>query len=157
MTEIRFYHLTRSPIEKALPQILGKALETNKNIMVYGQIDEGRLEALNNHLWQFDDKSFIPHGTPKEGFAEDQPVWLTNIPSNDNNAKILMLIDSTQVNTDGSELNLSEFDLICYFFDGAQADKLQSSRGYWKALSDLGKYDLTYWQQDQKGAWSKKA
>lgn len=156
MTDIRFYHLTRSPIEKALPQILLKALQTGKAILVYGDVQEDRIQSLNDQLWTFDDKSFIPHGTEKEGNPKDQPVWLTNKASNDNDAKILILFDNTQIQDDTS-LDLKSFDLVCYFFDGAQSDVLNASRGYWKKLSDQDGLELTYWQQDQKGRWSQKA
>ena len=36
------------------------------------------VEALNRALWIFGRESFLPHGSREDGFAEDQPVFLTD-------------------------------------------------------------------------------
>ena len=35
----------------------------------------------------------MPHGTAKDGFAKDQPIWLTTLEDNPNSARILVLTD----------------------------------------------------------------
>lgn len=85
MTEIRFYHLqTQSPAQ-ALPQILQKALAAGHRAVVRVP-DERAAEKLNEHLWTFAAESFLPHGSKKDGFSEDQPVFLTDGDENPNKA-----------------------------------------------------------------------
>ena len=40
--------------------------------------DPERLELLNRALWTYGKDSFLPHGTRSDGFAEDQPIYLTD-------------------------------------------------------------------------------
>jgi len=49
MTEIGFYHLQRSPLERALPKLLEKVLEAGKRAVVVARSDE-RVEQLNGIL-----------------------------------------------------------------------------------------------------------
>ena len=59
--ELLFYHLERQPLESALPGLLQRSLERGWRVVVKVGSEE-RLEALNAHLWSFDDASFLPHG-----------------------------------------------------------------------------------------------
>ena len=61
MTEVRFYHLTRTTLEAALPQMLEKTLERDQRAVVRAGSEE-RVEALTNWFWTYRDRSFLPHG-----------------------------------------------------------------------------------------------
>ena len=50
MTEINFYHLTFSPLERALPKLLERTLEGGKRALVLAA-SEARVDALNSQLW----------------------------------------------------------------------------------------------------------
>ena len=63
-------------LERALPQILEKVLARGERVVVMAGSSE-RVEALNAALWTYNDRSFLPHGSSRDGFAEDQPIWLT--------------------------------------------------------------------------------
>src|SRR3546814_20632906 len=76
MTEVRFYHRTRTPLDQALPKMLERTLERGQRAVVRAG-SEARVEALSARLWTYHDRSFLPHGTVKDGRAERQPVWLT--------------------------------------------------------------------------------
>ena len=52
MTDIAFYHLTRSPLEAALPKLLEKTLDAGKRAVVVAGSEE-RVENLNNALWTY--------------------------------------------------------------------------------------------------------
>ena len=78
MTEVRFYHLTRKTMEQTLPELIEKTLERGWRAVVMAGSPE-RVEALTQHLWTFRPDSFLPHGSAKDGHAELQPVWLTQI------------------------------------------------------------------------------
>src|SRR5690554_4235158 len=107
MTEIRFYHLERSNLGQALPAILTKALEQGRRVVV----KTPDAEKLSEHLWVFRPDAFIPHGTHKDDFAADQPVYLTPSDENPNGANVLVLAHGAQSGI------LEKFDLCCEIFD----------------------------------------
>lgn len=148
MTDVRFYHLTRSPMEAVLPVMLEKTLERDQRAVVMAGSDE-RVEALTGHLWTWKDRGFLPHGSDKDGFAEDQPVWLTTRDENPNGAQVLFL-------TDGATSDcLAAYDLCAVLFDGSDEAAVASARAQWRSLKEAG-HEVTYWQQGE-GGWEKHA
>lgn len=149
MAEIRFYHLTRAPLERVLPLLLEKTLEAGGRAVVMAESEE-RVEALNALLWTYNDRRFLPHGSAKDGFAERQPIWLTTKPENPNGATYLFL-------TDGAESEeLDSFARCFLLFDGRDDNAVAAARSRWKALKESGA-ELSYWQQDDSGRWQNKA
>ncbi|MBT5413692.1 MAG: DNA polymerase III subunit chi [Rhodospirillaceae bacterium] len=149
MTEIRFYHLQRKPLERALPELLEKVLERGSRAVVMAASEE-RVEALAGLLWTYDDRGFLPHGTARDGRAEHQPIWLTQGDENPNGADVLIL-------TDGAETSaLGDYSITCELFDGNDPDAVSAARGRWTGYKEAG-HDLTYWQQTARGGWEKKA
>ena len=147
MTEIAFYHLTTSPLERALPRLLEKILESKKRAVILCGNEE-RLNYLNGALWTLGKLSFIPHGSAKEGFAEDQPIWLTTHDENPNGAQFLIL-------TDGAESSaLSTYERCLELFDGNDEEAVSHARQHWKNYKDEG-HEVTYWKQSESGAWEK--
>lgn len=149
MTEVRFYHLQRRSLEQALPKLLEKTLERGWRAVVLAGSAE-RVDALNQHLWTYDPASFLPHGARRDGFADAQPVWLTAEDENPNGATVLFQIDGAASN------NLSGYDLVCDLFDGNDEEAVMAARDRWKACKAAG-HGLTYWQENERGAWEKKA
>lgn len=148
MTEIRFYHLERSPLERVLPKMLETSLERGWRTVVVARSDE-RVESLNAMLWTYDKDGFLPHGAKREGHADRQPVWLTTEEENPNGAHAVFLVD-------GAEIERPEaFELCCELFDGNDEEALARARAHWKDWKAAG-HDVTYWQQTDKG-WEKKA
>ena len=41
-------------------------------------------------------------------------------------------------------------------FDGNEPDRVEQARAKWKAVKAAG-HDATYWQQNERGRWEKKA
>ncbi|MEX2631407.1 MAG: DNA polymerase III subunit chi [Tistlia sp.] len=148
MTEVRFYHLTRTPLEAALPQLLLKTLERGKRALVR-LADARRCEALADALWRRDERGFLPHGTAKDGFPAEQPVWLTPDAENANGAGYLFLCDGVPAE------GLEGYELCCLLFDGGDGEAVETARGQWRTLAAEG-HELSYWQQDERGAWSKR-
>lgn len=148
MTQIGFYHLMHTPLEAALPRLLGKALEQGMRALVMaGSID--RVKALDGALWTFDQGSFLPHGTAKEGRAEAQPVYITATEENPNGASLLVLTDGVEHGFIGA------FERCLDLFDGRDAEAVAAARARWKRLADEG-HDLAYYQQSDQGGWEKK-
>ncbi|NBX67185.1 MAG: DNA polymerase III subunit chi [Proteobacteria bacterium] len=148
MTDIRFYHLLKTPELEALPQIALKAFQSGKNVLIKAGDDE-MAEALNDALWTFRADVFLPHGSKADGYGPQQPVWVTAGDDVPNNAKI-------QIAAAGAEpLAPSGFDLCCLMLDGRDEAQVALARTRWKAFKDAG-HDISYWQQTEQG-WEKKA
>src|SRR5438309_10780478 len=92
MTEIGFYHLQATPLERALPKLLERGLAAGFRIVVLAGSGE-RVDHLDAALWTYDDASFLPHGSRRDGRPERQPVWLTASDENPNLADMLVLTD----------------------------------------------------------------
>ena len=148
MTDIGFYHLLHTPLEAALPRLLGKALERGMRAVVMAGSAE-RVKTLDGVLWTFDQGSFLPHGTAREGRPEAQPVYLTAAEENPNGASLLVL-------TDGVEPGfIGDFERCLDLFDGNDEQAVADARARWKRFKTAG-HDLTYWQQTDAGGWQKK-
>lgn len=149
MTEVRFYHLTRTTLERALPQMLEKTLERDQRAVVLACSRE-RVEALTAALWTYDDRGFLPHGSAADGHAAEQPIWLSEQDERPNDADVLFLADSATSD------RLDDYRLCVLLFDGTDADAVAAARQRWRALKDAG-HAVTYWQQDERGRWSQTA
>lgn len=146
MTEIRFYHLTRWPLEVALPKLLEKAMEADMRTVVRLGTEE-RVAFLNGALWTYDPASFLAHGTAAEGEAENQPIWLTTGAENPNGARFLVLADGAEPGA------LDGYERCAEMFDGRDPDAVAAARTRWKAYREAG-HSLTYWQQTESGGWA---
>ena len=149
MTEIGFYHLQIAPLERALPKLLEKVLERGMRAVVVAGSEE-RVEALNTALWTYDQASFLPHGSARDGNAEAQPIWLTVEDENPNGANVLVLTDGTD------SPHLDRFERCVLMFDGTDEQALAAARRRWQAYKSAG-HKLTYNQQTEQGGWEKKA
>ncbi|NQW10851.1 MAG: DNA polymerase III subunit chi [Alphaproteobacteria bacterium] len=147
MTEIGFYHLTVTPLERALPKLLEKTLEAGRRAVVRTGSEE-RAQALNGELWTYEDRSWLPHGTAKEGFGEDQPIWLTSGNDNPNGATFLFLTDGVEA------ADLSAFERAFDLFDGRDNAAVAAARERWRIGKDAG-HALAYWRQTDRGGWEK--
>jgi len=150
MTEIRFYHLQHTRLEQALAKILDKALTTGHRAAVVKTASAAAAEQLAEQLWSFHRESFLPHGTSKDGYGPDQPIWLTANDDVPNGAKLLILTGGAVPG------DLAGFDLCCEILDEGDPAMLEAARQRWKQYQQAG-HSLTYWQQNERGGWDKKA
>lgn len=151
VTRVDFYHLQSQPLETVLPKLLEKAYETGKSVLVRVGNEE-RVEFLNALLWTYNDQSFLPHGSAKDGNAELQPIWLTHGIDNPNLASLFFLVDGAK--TQLTEIN--KFMRVFNIFDGNVPESLEQARALWKELKNAGE-ECFYWQQDDTGRWAQKS
>jgi DNA polymerase-3 subunit chi len=149
MTEVLFYHLERQPLERVLPQLISKTLERGWRAVIQAGSEE-RVEAISMALWVTGEESFLPHGTPRDGNADLQPVWVTHQGDNPNGATVRFLVDRA------SPGDISAFDRVVYLFDGKDAEAVAEARSAWKVSQAAG-HAVTYWKEDAQGRWQKQA
>jgi DNA polymerase-3 subunit chi len=150
MAEILFYHLQNQPLEAVLPTLLQKTLERGWRAVVQVTTEE-RLSALDDHLWTFTDESFLPHGTDREAHAANQPVLITLSNGNANDASIRFLAEGADLPPD-----IAAYQRIAILFDGTDVEALAIARDQWRKVKEDG-HEATYWQQDERGRWQRKA
>ena len=155
MTDVRFYHLTRTRLEDALPVMLGRTLERGGRAVVRLATPE-RLKALDEWLWTFDDAAFLPHSSDGGQHAADQPVWLTLGEDNPARAGFLFV-------GEGAELaGFEDFEVCAVLFDGRVEEAVARARSQWAAVKAVAEakepaseapHALSYWQQNDRGGW----
>ncbi len=148
-TEIWFYHLERAAVEQVLPGLLSKTLNKGWRALVRIPSDE-RLEYFNSYLWTYRSESFLPHGSDKDGPAENQPVLLSSGEDNPNGADVLFLIDGAECG------DMESYRRCITLFDGRDDEALVRCRALWKQSKADG-MNVTYWQQAANGKWEQKA
>jgi DNA polymerase-3 subunit chi len=148
VTDIGFYHLTRTGSDQALPQLLGRTLAAAQRAVVLCG-DAERMAVLDAALWECKEPDWLPHGTSADGDAELQPIWLTTEDATPNGARFLFLIDGAQ------SARLDAFDRVFDLFDGKDEAAVVAARERWAAAKAAG-HTLAYWQQGARG-WEKKA
>jgi DNA polymerase-3 subunit chi len=147
MAEIGFYHLGATPLERALPRLLERALAQGHRVVVRAASAE-RVEHLNALLWTYDDASFLPHGSARDGNPAAQRVWLSDREDNPNDATMLVLTDGVEAS------DLGAFARCVDLFDGNDEGAVEAARNRWRSARGGG-HTLTYWQQTAAG-WEKK-
>ena len=149
MSDIGFYHLQRTPLERALPRLLERAMERGMRALVVAGSKE-RVEHLDTALWTYDTASFLPHGRAGDAGPDDQPIWLADHDANANGATLLVLVDGADSECHG------DFERVIDMFDGQDPDAVAAARARWRRLKDAG-HKLAYWQQTERGGWEMKA
>lgn len=152
MTEVLFYHLQRRPLEQVLPVLLERCIERGwRSLILAGS--QARLEALSAHLWGYRDDAFLPHGLLTEPHAAMQPILLLSAfdapDPPPNAATVLFLVDGAD------SARLAEFNRCVDLFDGNDPVATEAARARYRKALDAG-FDVTYWAQNENGAWEKR-
>jgi len=148
-TKAGFYHLTRSPLEQALPRLLERARSAGHKVVVMAGSPE-RVASLDALLWTFDPASWLPHGAAKDGDAALQPILITDADENPGQADMLVLLDGV------TSAKIDTFARCAVVFDGNDETALTGARALWAEWKDKG-FALAYHQQTERGGWEEKA
>jgi len=149
MPEVRFYHLTDAPLERALPVMLERTLKRGQRAVVRGGHAE-RLAFLNTRLWTADEAGFVPHGIDGDADPDRQPVWLTTGGEIPNAATTLFLIDGAASDPD----EMAAMEITAILFDGHDPAAVEAARAQWREVTDA-EISAVYWAQEN-GRWVKK-
>ena len=146
--EVWFYHLERTGLDQALPELLEKTLQRGWTALVRTREPE-RVEHLDGWLWSYRDDSFLPHAPADEPGAARQPILLTTRTDNPNAADALFLVDGAEPG------DLTGYQRCVVLFDGADDDQLRNARAQWAKAGSQG-LPVSYWKQQERG-WEKQA
>jgi DNA polymerase-3 subunit chi len=149
VTEIGFYHLTRSKLQEALPKLLSRVLDANGRALILCG-DAERARALDAALWLPADPPWLPHGLAGGEYDAAQPLLIADQDTPPaNGARFLVLVDGAE------SARIGDYDRVLDLFDGADEAAVAAARARWAAGKAAG-HSLTYWQQAARG-WEKKA
>ncbi len=148
MSEYWFYHLETSMLEGVLPELLDKTRQRGWRALV--KLPEARLSEMDQFLWTFKDDSFLPHGRDDEPLSDQQPIILSSSAENSAGFDCAFLVDGEVI-----EIN-DKTERCIVMIDGRSETSIQAARKYWKTLKAKNA-NLSYWQQNSRGAWEKKA
>jgi DNA polymerase-3 subunit chi len=142
-----FYHLTNAPLERVLPRICERVLESGGRLLIVSG-DEGQRASLDRLLWSYTPESFLPHAQAGAGDDQRQPVLIAPSPIATNAARNVALVDGTWRD------EALGFDRAFHFFDEGS---LAAARAAWKALAGGEGVERRYWKQDGNGRWAQAA
>ncbi len=149
MSEVLFYHLQGRTLESVVCDLLEKSLERGWRVVVQTGSAERR-DALDSYLWTYREDSFLPHGTAADGEAEAQPIFLTDGQDTPNSANVRFLVDRADVP------DLAPYERAVFIFDGNDEQSIGDARMRWREAKAAG-HAVTYWQENERGGFTKKA
>lgn len=143
MTQIGFYHLTRTSVEDALPQLLARTLSSGQKAVVWCK-SKPLLDAVDKALWKVSDPAWLPHGSEGIPCPDLQPIWLTVGEDAPNAAAFLFLLEGRTCPDN------PPFERVFDLFDGHDEAAVAAARERWTAMKAAG-HDLAYWRQEDRG------
>ena len=146
--EYWFYHLEVSTVEGVLPGLLEKTRQKGWRALV--KLPEEQLKEMDDYLWTYKDDSFLPHGRDDEPMAEQQPVTLSATAATAEGHQAVFLLGGTEI------VDMSGVERCMVMINGRSESDVMHERKRWKSLKDTDAV-LSYYQQNDRGAWEKKA
>lgn len=140
--QVDFYQLAGTPIEKTVPPIAAKTLESGERLLIVADAAELR-SRLDLELWTFSPTSFVPHGDASGNAPELQPVLISDSATASNGAKFVLIADGKW------REDALAFDRVFYLFGD---DRIDEARTAWRALAQKEGVEPRYWKQDG-GRW----
>ncbi|MBN8543891.1 MAG: DNA polymerase III subunit chi [Alphaproteobacteria bacterium] len=145
MTKIQFYHLLSTSIERAIPKLMEKALEGKSRVVMLAS-DEQMIKRVSDAMWSGDPNGFLPHGTAKEAHKSEQPIYLSLVDENPNNADVLVVLDGSM------PTSYSTYAKVLDVFDGNDDAQVNAARERWTKYKEQG-VALQYVKQQPNGGW----
>jgi DNA polymerase-3 subunit chi len=145
--QVDFYHLTRAPLERVLPQVTEKVLAGGGRLLVISD-DADQRARLDQLLWNYAPESFLAHA--QAGGENDalQPVLIGSAVEAPNGARNVALADGMWRD------EALGFDRAFHFFD---EERIVEARAAWRALTDREGVERRYWKQNDAGRWEQVA
>lgn len=145
--QVDFYHLTALPLERALPRIAERVVETGGRLLIVAGEPSQRAK-LDQLLWTYSPESFLPHGQAGGPDDDRQPILIGEGMTAANGARNVVLADGVWRD------EALGFDRAFHFFD---EDRIAEARLAWKGLAGREGVERNYWKQNEQGRWEKVA
>ncbi|MDP1026150.1 DNA polymerase III subunit chi [Sphingomonas sp. KR1UV-12] len=145
--QVDFYHLTATPLDRALPRIAERIVAGGGRLLVVSGAEDQR-RHLDRHLWAYTPESFLPHAETGGPDDADQPILIAATSDAANGARHIALVDGVWRD------DALAFDRAFHFFDD---DRIQDARLAWKALAGRDGIERRYWKQGDGGRWEQAA
>lgn len=145
--QVDFYHLTAQPLDRVLPRIAERVVDSGGRLLIVADSEVQRL-AIDKLLWTYAPESFLAHGLAGGAGDAIQPILIAATPVAANESRNIALADGVW-----REEALG-FDRVFHFFDG---DRIVEARQAWKALADRDGIERRYWKQNDSGKWEQAA
>ena len=146
--EYWFYHLEASSVEGVLPGLLEKTRQKGWRALV--KLPEAQLAEMDDYLWAYKDDSFLPHGRDDEPMADHQPITLSAAAKTAEGHHAVFLLGGAAIE------NMSGVERCMVMINGRSEADVMRERKRWKDLKETGAA-LSYYQQNERGSWEKKA
>ena len=140
---VDFYHLTRQPLDRVLPQIAEKVLAAGDRLLIVVD-DAVERTRLDRHLWSYAHDAFLPHAQRGAGDDRVQPILLAADINAANGARQIAIADGVW------RADALDFDRVFHFFDDA---RIADARAAWKVLAGNERAQRRYWKQNDAGRW----
>lgn len=150
MGVVRFYHMTRSPLEATLARLLERAHAAGLRVEVRGT-DALRLDWLDQKLWLGEESGFLPHGLAGGPHDVLQPILLTTAEVAASDTRCVMAIDGAPVDPDEA----ARMDRTFILFNGDDPAAVAHARGQWRVLAAAG-LAAEYWAETE-GRWEQRS
>lgn len=143
---VDFYHLTRLPLDRALPSIARRVVEEGGRLLIVSG-DAGERANIDSFLWN-PPESFLPHAQAGAGDDSLQPVLIGEAAEARNGARNIALVDGRWRD------EALAFDRAFHFFD---EEKIAEARLAWRSLGGRSGVERRYWKQNDAGRWEQVA
>jgi len=145
--QVDFYHLTVRPLDRVLPRIAERVIETGGRLLIVAG-EASQRAALDKLLWHYSAESFLPHAQAGTGHDAAQPVLIVAETTATNGARNIAIADSKWRD------EALAFDRAFHFFDD---EAIIEARAAWRALADRPGVERRYWRQGETGGWEQAA
>jgi DNA polymerase-3 subunit chi len=145
--EVSFYHLTSTPVEKALPHLVFKIYNAKARCLIVCK-DAKQMNEINDVLWTFSTKKFIPHGSTEEENKSIQPVLVsTSIDELSNNPEVVVILNNQNIESN------TNFKKYLYMVYGNKDDF--NVIGFYNLYQSYTtkSYKTKLWTLDMDGKW----
>lgn len=139
--QVDFYQLSRDPVERVIPLLAAKVLESSARLLVVSA-DAAQRAALSQALWAREG-AFLAHGEAGEPHAGRQPILLASGCDAENGATIVLIADGIW------REQAAAFARAILLFG---ADRTGEARQLWSALGAQG-HELRIFKQRDEGGW----
>lgn len=139
--QVDFYQLSRDPVDRVVPLLAGKVLDSGERLLVVTRDAEQR-QTLSRALW--DAEAFLAHGMADLPHAERQPILLSDSCAALNGARMALIADGRW------REEAAEFARVFLLFDEAGT---VAARELWQVMAARAGVKRRIFKQTPRGSW----